>query len=996
MHDSLRWRCKINRVWKLAALPVLLGLVCTSLAIGRTIPDAHAAPSQVTIGLSGANIRESSPAATDFNADGYKEIVVGGTDGVLHVVSFNGTSWAEVWSRQTNLDINAANPPHPNADNKIRSSPAIADLDNDGHLDIVIAVGGDVHVPESDRRNGGVLVYRYNSAWSFSLIEQLSGDGSRGWPQPRIDQVGANAGYSDPDGLWDGIMTTPALGDLDGDGDLEIVVAGIDRRIHAFHHNGVVVDGWPIYRYNGDNLLRGGLSSPALGDIDDDGLPEVVVGTMSPPWGGSGSPAPDYEKGTVWAINGDSTNVPGFPIETEQYIHSSPALGDIDNDGQLEIVAGVGWGTTGRENIVYAWNHDGTPLPNWPRETVGVMAAPPALGDIDDDGELEIVIGCGAHYDTNSCGDGDAKLYAWDADGSLLSGFPTEAPSPNPWVSGGSYAMPYSPVLADLDGDGTVEIVSVHLGSYGLSIVEPDGSASEQRYSAYENGGLKASPLVDDVDNDGVLETVVGGGSDHASIVIWDESGSTSSARPWPTFSHDMLRTGNMYFGDTTPPQNPTVVTSSTHTPNAWSREDAVQVSWSGAGDDESGIASYYYTWDHTPTTSVDSSDSRLGPSASTLTTDLPYDSSSWYFHIRAVNQAGLLAEGTIHFGPLKVDTVPPVSQLDAPSCAVLATTVSWTGTDTGSGVASYDVEVRDGSSGSWATWKSGTAGTSAAYTGSAGHTYYFRVRARDAAGNLEATHTSPDAQTRVAQYGFSGVVRNVRGQPVFHALLEATPSALLVTHSDVDGRYLVCYDTAGTYALTASRSRFGPLPAMKQLVGTTDGLDFYLPPADDVLSNGQFELGSLSGWSASGTGSAAVTDTAHTGDHAAQLGRADGSTAWSVVLGQSVVLPSSLRDPTLSLMVRLDGNGTLLSSGLAWIAAQGSAQTLTQVLPAATIWSHAWMDLRELQGQAVTVTLQIDSPAGGSGWLVVDEVSLGTAEPGVRRIYLPIAMRQN
>jgi hypothetical protein len=364
--------------------------------------------------------------------------------------------------------------------------------------------------------------------------------------------------------------------------------------------------------------------------------------------------------------------------------------------------------------------------------------------------------------------------------------------------------------------------------------------------------------------------------------------------------------------------------------------------------------------------------------------------------HIRAVNQASLLAEGTVHFGPLKVDTMPPVTRLDAPPCAVLATTVSWAGTDTGSGIASYDVEVRDGSSGSWTTWKSGTVETSAVYTGSAGHTYYFRVRARDVAGNLEAAHASPDAQTRVAQYGFSGVVRNVRAQPVFHALLEATPSAPLVTHSDIDGRYMVCYDAAGTYALTASRSHFGPLPAKGQLLGTTEGLDFYLPPADDVLANGQFELGDLSGWSASGTGSAVVTDTSHTGGHAALLGRADGSTAWSAALGQSVVLPSSLRDPTLSLMVRLDGNGTLLSSGVAWIAAQGSAEPLTLVLPSATTWSHAWMDLSSLQGQAVTVTLHIDSPAGGSGWLVVDEVSLGTAEPGVRRVYLPVAMRQN
>ena len=45
-----------------------------------------------------------------------------------------------------------------------------------------------------------------------------------------------------------------------------------------------------------------------LGDIDGDGLPEVVVGTDSPPWGGEGT-TPDYSKSTVWAINGDSTNV---------------------------------------------------------------------------------------------------------------------------------------------------------------------------------------------------------------------------------------------------------------------------------------------------------------------------------------------------------------------------------------------------------------------------------------------------------------------------------------------------------------------------------------------------------------------------------------------------------------------------------------------------------------------------------------------------------------
>ena len=86
VRDSHRWRCKINRVWKLTSMLVLLGWLCTNLAIGHHIPAAHAAPTQITIALSGAKIRESSPAAADFNGDGYKEIVVGGTDGILHVV----------------------------------------------------------------------------------------------------------------------------------------------------------------------------------------------------------------------------------------------------------------------------------------------------------------------------------------------------------------------------------------------------------------------------------------------------------------------------------------------------------------------------------------------------------------------------------------------------------------------------------------------------------------------------------------------------------------------------------------------------------------------------------------------------------------------------------------------------------------------------------------------------------------------------------------------
>jgi hypothetical protein len=69
---------------------------------------------------------------------------------------------------------------------------------------------------------------------------------------------------------------------------------------------------------------------------------------------------------------------------------------------------------------------------------------------------------------------------------------------------------------------------------------------------------------------------------------------------------------------------------------------------------------------------------------------------------------------------------------------------VTWWGTDALSGIASYDVQVRAGSEVTWTTWLSATADTSDVFGPSLPfpvlreETYYFQVRARDHAGNLE------------------------------------------------------------------------------------------------------------------------------------------------------------------------------------------------------------------------------------------------------------------
>ena len=85
-------------------------------------------------------------------------------------------------------------------------------------------------------------------------------------------------------------------------------------------------------------------------------------------------------------------------------------------------------------------------------------------------------------------------------------------------------------------------------------------------------------------------------------------------------------------------------------------------------------------------------------------------------------------------------DCIPPTSSADPlpPWVDTPAFTVTWAGRDLWSGIAAYDVQVRDGYEGSWTTWLTNTAATSGTFSGAHGHTYFFRARARDLAGNWE------------------------------------------------------------------------------------------------------------------------------------------------------------------------------------------------------------------------------------------------------------------
>ncbi|MHB8509151.1 MAG: S8 family serine peptidase [Candidatus Dormibacteria bacterium] len=297
--------------------------------------------------------------------------------------------------------------------------------------------------------------------------------------------------------------SSPGLYDLEGRGELDIIVATADGTVIALRPDGTPVPGWPV---SADPLMAPGatavngtpprgqiVSAPAIGDIDGDGLPEVVAASL---------------KGGVYAWRPDGSRVAGFPVAvpppsngaaadpgnycgtTHRYGYAtryadygsiaSPVLGDLEGTGKLDIVEAAGNG------CVYALRPDGTAVPGWPVHPNDAMeepfkiAATPAIGSLNHDGKLDVIVG--TEEVSGSLPNTNGRIYAYGPDGKLLTGWPVKPASISgagvPTVASGIIS---SPALADFKGDGKLELADgVFLGGtdpqHPVNTYNPDGS----------------------------------------------------------------------------------------------------------------------------------------------------------------------------------------------------------------------------------------------------------------------------------------------------------------------------------------------------------------------------------------------------------------------------------------------------------------------------------------------------------------------------------------
>lgn len=264
---------------------------------------------------------------------------------------------------------------------------------------------------------------------------------------------------------------------------------------------------------------EGWLASPAVADLDGDGTPEIVVARES----------------TVVAFHADGSKA--WQAQVSGRVWASPVVADIvPSSAGLEVAVAA-------RGAVHLYGAHGTELPGWPQSWRNELRAI-AAGDVDGDGQLEIVAVTTSDLDQNGQTD---IVIAWKRDGSVVPGFP-----PNTTGSSGCDDHCYvhagfdqTLALGDVNGDGVVDVLvpqdnaymSLHDGTGRAFDAAPifrnrtkfpgirfllDYALAQQGYSDDEDVDLQAhftnsAPAIADLDGDGRHDLIVLGSVQNTS-----------------------------------------------------------------------------------------------------------------------------------------------------------------------------------------------------------------------------------------------------------------------------------------------------------------------------------------------------------------------------------------------------------------------------------------------------------------------------------------------
>jgi hypothetical protein len=532
-------------------------------------------------------------ADLDPGANNGKEIIAGSSDGTVFAYRQDGTFF---WSKK----IESCVPDE--SYGLINTAPAVGNLFGNGKQYVVIGFGTIVKTASCAGTASG------NTHAGIVVLDGLSGN--------------INGYFYAPTDFMDGtvkqnaVLSSPTLSDVDGDGRMEIGFASLNNNIYLLN-----ADLTARWRYQAWDTIFG---SPAFADVNGDGKKEMIIGTGFGPendpdttgkfpgtygwmYAFNTDPQPDgllkFGEGYLWAK------------QFNQTIDSSPAIADLDGDGKLEVVFGSGCDPRAIGNgkwvkvLDAATGGDKATL-NAP----SCIHSSPALGDLNGDGKLDVVANVAATFASDNKG----RVVAWSITNPASPLWSTISLSAI--ANNDGFAEPHnlSPIIADLDGNGSLEVIvyvadsiTVYRGDNSQPLTTTckpsDPLASCPLKSLYMWYPSSFTPAVADLDNDGKLELVgVASGDSHTTfagkgvIFAWrdfstflDSPDGTQApySAPWPMFHGNAQHTG-VYPQLIAPTSSSVLIktgTSRTY-PISFVRSDGAAFNWTIAESDSSNV----------------------------------------------------------------------------------------------------------------------------------------------------------------------------------------------------------------------------------------------------------------------------------------------------------------------------------------------------------------------------------------------------------------------
>jgi hypothetical protein len=592
---------------------------------------------------------ESSSALADLDGDNRNELIVAGSDGFVHALRPDG-------SELPGWPVRGDRPPLHTGERAFQSGEVSSNVGGAILGSVAVADGNGNGVPEVYASDLEGRVYGWGSTGRRFFTVEADPDFSGKPLDPFV-----NSRHGKTNRTQHGFIASPVLADIRGDNRLEVIAAGMDRHLYAWHSNGNPVPGFPVlvvdptkvqatdpqthqvtFKADSGSFQQGAIiDTPAVADLNGDGEPEIVIGTneeydanqdggwnAAPANGASSNlldqlgqgidqfkagcggscddiPGPPLKPANsrVYAIHPDGNAhpggdpfLPGWPARVAivsaellpvvgEGITGYPIVGDVNcgSGGGPKI------GVMANNGLAYVFDTDGVSCygksngADVPLQTDGYGNQPdhplvpavglPAFADLDGTGLSLIAPAAGlgraldvAFPDYQPTGQDFLAAWSVPGEGQLRPGFP-QAVNDLQFLTG--------PSVADLDGVPGQEIVA---GTASMDLNAFTAAGSElASWPKLTTDWTVANPTIGSF---GTLDTassarkVVISETRSGYINAHSTSAPACSPSTWPRFHHDNANSGD-YARDATVPGTPFGVSST-----------ATRITFKAPGDD--------------------------------------------------------------------------------------------------------------------------------------------------------------------------------------------------------------------------------------------------------------------------------------------------------------------------------------------------------------------------------------------------------------------------